>query len=90
MFSIKNWYGKSLFAKIPPTFAAASIIISGFSIVIKFLTASWFRRSKSLLEAPIKLVYPLLDNTLQIADPTIPLWPAIYILEFKFIYKKRF
>ena len=62
------------------------IIISGFSVVIKFLTASWFRRSKSLLEAPIKLVYPLLDNTLQIADPTIPLWPAIYILEFKFIY----
>ena len=29
MLCIKNSYGKELFAKIPPTFAAASITISG-------------------------------------------------------------
>jgi len=57
MFSIKNWYGKSLLAKIPPTFAAASIIISGFWFVIKSLTASWFLKSKVSLLAPISIAF---------------------------------
>jgi hypothetical protein len=56
MFSIKNWYGQLLLAKIPPTLAAASITTCGFSFAKKTFTACWFYKSSSLLVTPTKFV----------------------------------
>ena len=78
-----NSVRKVLFAKIPPTFAAALIIKSGFTSFIVLLVSSSEKRFVSCLLDPIISVTVFeFDKFLTRFDPTKPLDPKTRILIF--------
>jgi hypothetical protein len=74
--------GKSLFASIHQTLAAAKNTYSGFSVSKKTLTELLSVKSSSFDVLKIKLEYHSDFNFLTIADQTNQLCQAIYIFDF--------
>lgn len=82
-FSSINSVRKVLFANIPPTFAAAFIIKSGFTSLIVFVVSSKEKRFVSFLFEPIISETEFeFDKFLTRFEPTKPLEPKIRILIF--------
>jgi len=86
VLSYINSAGYVEFAYIPPTLAADIITYYGLLSLKKLDTVCWVRKSYYLWGVNIKLLYPWSVNYFTIADPTNPVWPATYILEFLSIY----
>jgi len=78
--------GKSWFASIHHTFAAAKNTYSGFSFSKKSLTLLLSVKSNSFEVLNIRFVYQSSCNFLTIADQTSHLCHAMYIFEFLFIF----
>src|SRR5205085_1186825 len=75
-----NSTGRSLFALIPPTFAAARTTTPGFSAAKKRSTASAWRKSNAARSRRRRLMKPSCSSFRRSALPTSPRWPAIKIL----------
>ena len=80
MLSYMKSAGASIFAAIPPTLAAARKTYSGFSAAKKPSTSVCLHKSSSACMRVIILLYPCRKSYRTIADPTMPLCPATYIL----------
>src|SRR5579885_3016753 len=79
--SKRNSAGKVSFARMPPTFAAARIITSGFCSARHLRTASCSRRSRSLRRT-VRSSTSSRSRRRTIADPTMPRWPATQTRRF--------
>src|ERR1043166_1281306 len=78
--SRRNSTGKSLFALIPPTFAAARTAASGLDCSKKFSTAHLSLRSSCDRSRVSRFVKFSVSSRRTSALPTIPRWPATKIL----------
>ena len=78
--SRRNSTGKSLFAFIPPTFAAVRITMSGLASAKSLATADSSLRSTRDRSRVSRLVKPSASSRRTSALPTIPRWPATKIL----------
>ena len=74
--SRRNSTGKSLFALIPPTFAAATMTIVGRSSAKNFATADSLARSSFDRSRVSRFLNPSASSLRTSALPTIPRWPA--------------
>lgn len=92
-FSIINSVRKVLLASIPPTFAAALTIMSGFTdFIIVFVSSKWNKFVSFLLDSITSEIILELLNLLTTEEPTRPLLPkikALIIHLFKFYSKKN-
>jgi hypothetical protein len=84
---------KVLFARIPPTFAAAFIIMSGFTdFIVAFVSSNKNKFVSFLLDSTTSVKRFELLNLLTTEEPTRPLLPKIKALIFhltKFYSKKN-
>src|SRR6059058_5586555 len=78
--SRRNSTGKSLFAFIPPTFAAARITMSGLASAKNLATADSSLRSRCERSRVSRLAKRSALSRRTSALPTIPRWPATKIL----------